>query len=95
MRRLKSSMSVNCMRSLLNKVPIIETARGWNLPTALRVPSAMHEVIKRILDIFFVLLTLPVTLPLIGLAALCINSPHRGRSFLCRSASGGMASHFA
>ena len=74
--------------SLLYKVPIIETARGWTLPTALRVPSAMHEVMKRILDLFCVLLTLPFTLTLVGIAALLIKLTSPGPIFFVQERLG-------
>jgi len=74
--------------SLLFKAPIIETAHGWSLPTALRVPSAMHEVVKRIFDIFFVLLTSLCTLPLVGIGALLIKLTSPGPVFFMQERLG-------
>ena len=74
--------------SLLNKMPIIETSHGWSMPAALRVPSPMYEVVKRILDVLFILLTLPLTLLLIGISALLIKLTSPGPIFFVQERVG-------
>jgi len=74
--------------TLLGKIAIIETPKGWMMPSALRVPSPMQDVIKRIRDVLFVLLTLPITLPIIAASALAIKLTSPGPVFFVQERVG-------
>lgn len=64
--------------SLFGKVAITRENGEWKLPRALRVPSPIREVISRTFDVLFVILTSPIILLVVGVAALAIKLTSRG-----------------
>ncbi len=74
--------------SVLGKVAVVHTPEGWALPRALRVPSPIREVVKRAFDAVIILLTLPITLPLILLGALLVKCTSRGPAFFTQERLG-------
>ncbi len=60
------------------KAAMLYTAEGWVLPLPLRVPSPMREVVVRLFDTLVVIGTAPLTLVLLGLAALAVKLTSRG-----------------
>lgn len=74
--------------SYLGKVAIVQTAEGWWLPQAMRVPSPLREAGKRAFDAFVVLLTMPLTLPVIALGALAVRLTSRGPIFFTQQRLG-------
>lgn len=67
--------------SVLRKVAVIRTDEGWMLPQAVRVPSPVFEAVKRAFDVIFVFLTLPISVPILLIAALAIKATSRGPAF--------------
>ena len=74
--------------ALLGKVAIIATVKGWIMPSAMRLPSPMQEVVKRVRDVAFILLTLPITLPIVALCALFIKLTSPGAVFFVQERVG-------
>ncbi len=74
--------------SLLGKVAIIRVDDEWVLPRALRVPSPIREVVSRTLDTLFVLITAPLSLLIIGVAALAIKLTSPGPVFFTQERLG-------
>jgi lipopolysaccharide/colanic/teichoic acid biosynthesis glycosyltransferase len=74
--------------ALLGKVAIVRTPEGWMLPRALRVPSPIREVVKRAFDAVCILLTAPISLPLILLGALLVKCTSRGPAFFVQTRAG-------
>lgn len=74
--------------ALLGKVAIIETPKGWTMPSALRVPSQTQEILKRLRDVFFVLVTLPLTVPILLIAAIVIRLTSKGPIFFVQERLG-------
>jgi lipopolysaccharide/colanic/teichoic acid biosynthesis glycosyltransferase len=60
------------------KAAMIRVDDGWVLPLPLRVPSPMREVVVRLFDALVVLATAPLTLVVIGVAAVLIKLTSRG-----------------
>ena len=67
--------------SMLGKAAIIKADGEWTLPVALRVPSPIREVVARVFDTLFVLITAPLSLLVIGIAALAIKLTSAGPVF--------------
>ncbi len=67
--------------TLLGKVAVIPSPQGWLLPQPLRVPSPTRELLKRVSDLAVVLLTAPISLPILALAALAIKLSSSGPIF--------------
>jgi len=65
----------------LGKAAMVKTPEGWVLPHTLRVPSPMREVVTRLFDVIMVLMTLPITLPIVALAVMAIKLTSRGPVF--------------
>ncbi|MHB9026997.1 MAG: sugar transferase [Armatimonadota bacterium] len=80
--------------SALGKVAIIEHYGEWQLPIALRVPSPIRETVKRMTDTLFVLLTAPLSLPVIALCALAVKLTSRGPAFLWQERLGRFGKPF-
>ncbi|HEY3418483.1 MAG TPA: sugar transferase, partial [Armatimonadota bacterium] len=80
--------------SVLGKVAIIESSGEWQLPLALRVPSPIRETVKRMTDTLFVLITAPISLPIIALCALGVKLTSRGPAFLWQERLGRFGKPF-
>lgn len=81
--------------ALLGKVAVARTPEGWSLPRALRVPSPIREVVKRAFDAITILLTAPITVPLIFLGALLIKLTSRGPAFFVQERVGRYSKPFS
>ncbi len=67
--------------SITSKVAIVKTADGWHMPKTLRVPSPIRDMLKRLGDIIAVVVSAPLTVPVVGLAALAIKLTSPGPVF--------------
>ena len=74
--------------SLLGKVAMIQQDGEWILPQALRVSSPIREVVMRVFDTLFVLVTSPLTAAIIAIAALAIKLTSRGPVFFLQERVG-------
>lgn len=67
--------------SITSKVAIVQSADGWHMPKTLRVPSPIRDMLKRLGDILAVVVSAPLTFPVVGLAALAIKITSPGPVF--------------
>jgi lipopolysaccharide/colanic/teichoic acid biosynthesis glycosyltransferase len=74
--------------AVFGKVALVRTPEGWSLPRSLRVPSPIREVVKRAFDTLVILLSAPLTLPLILLGALLVKLTSRGPAFFIQERLG-------
>jgi len=79
---------VNLYESIIGKAALIDSPDGWVVVKTLRQPSPMRRMTKRVFDVCFVLLTAPITLPTILLAALVVKLTSPGPVFFRQSRLG-------
>ena len=74
--------------SLFGKAAIIAMDGEWVLPSALRVPSPIHDVLSRLFDVLIIILTAPLTALLVGMGALAVKLTSRGPAFFVQERLG-------
>lgn len=80
--------------AMMGKVAIVETAQGWVLPKALRMPSPVREGLKRAFEVLLVVATAPLTLLIIAIAAEAVKLSSPGPIFFTQERVGRFGKRF-
>lgn len=80
--------------AMMAKVAMVETAQGWMLPKALRMPSPVREAIKRALETLVILATLPLWGLVIVIAAELVKLSSPGPIFFTQMRVGRFGKPF-
>ena len=79
---------------VFEKVAVIRTGNGWTVPLQLHLLAPMQRRIMRALDLLFVFMSIPIILPLVGLAALLIKLTSPGPVFFYQERLGRLGHPF-